>query len=113
MRFKFHGLTDADFDAWVKQGQGRAARRWTATTTCSWKAQRARAGAPLRAVAPGLYDAILNRCVDRNKMCMNQMMAIDAAGGNGQGRRLSTGSPICRRLPMRRPLAGRAPRRKK
>ena len=27
----------------------------------------------------------LNRCVDSSKMCMNQMMAIDAAGGLGKG----------------------------
>ncbi len=31
-----------------------------------------------------LYNAILNRCVDRNKMCMSQMMAIDADGGLGK-----------------------------
>src|SRR6185503_17510110 len=34
-------------------------------------------------VAPDLYDAILNRCVDRNKMCVKQMAAIDAGGGVG------------------------------
>ena len=35
-------------------------------------------------VAPDLYHAILNRCVDKNKMCMDQMMAIDADGGLGK-----------------------------
>ncbi|HEX3141361.1 MAG TPA: COX aromatic rich motif-containing protein, partial [Rhizobacter sp.] len=34
--------------------------------------------------ASGLYDTILNRCVDPSKMCMKQMMAIDAGGGAGR-----------------------------
>jgi cytochrome o ubiquinol oxidase subunit 2 len=34
-------------------------------------------------VAPGLYHAILNRCVDIDRMCMDEMMAIDATGGLG------------------------------
>lgn len=32
-------------------------------------------------VDAGLYDAILNRCVDPRRMCAHEMMAIDAAGG--------------------------------
>ena len=36
-------------------------------------------------VEAGLYDAVLNRCVDGKKMCAHQMMAIDAAGGLGKG----------------------------
>jgi cytochrome o ubiquinol oxidase subunit 2 len=35
-------------------------------------------------VEADLYHAIVNRCVDRNKMCMEQMMAIDADGGLGK-----------------------------
>ena len=35
-------------------------------------------------VDPKLFDAVLNRCVDAAKMCMNEMMAIDAAGGMGK-----------------------------
>lgn len=31
----------------------------------------------------GLYRAILNRCVDADRLCMDQMMALDAAGGLG------------------------------
>ena len=32
---------------------------------------------------PGLFDAILNRCVEPGKMCMREMAAIDAKGGLG------------------------------
>ena len=38
------------------------------------------------AVAPGLYKAILNRCVDASQMCMDEMMMIDASGGLGLNR---------------------------
>ncbi len=34
-------------------------------------------------VDSGLFDAVLNRCVDTDRLCMNEMMAIDAAGGLG------------------------------
>lgn len=29
----------------------------------------------------GLYDKVLNRCVEEGKMCMHHMMAIDSLGG--------------------------------
>jgi cytochrome o ubiquinol oxidase subunit 2 len=35
-------------------------------------------------VDPTLYKAILNRCVEPGKMCMSEMMAIDAKGGLGK-----------------------------
>ena len=34
-------------------------------------------------VEAGLYDAALNMCVEPGKMCMNEMMHIDAKGGLG------------------------------
>ena len=62
MRFKFHGLSQADFDDWVAEGQGRAAARSTATAYLQLeKPSETRAGAPLsRPSTPGLFDAILN-----------------------------------------------------
>ena len=32
-------------------------------------------------VADGLYNKVLNRCVEEGKMCMHHMMAIDEMGG--------------------------------
>lgn len=83
MRFKFHGLNTEDFDAWVKtvkQSQTELSR----VTYLQLEAPSERD--PIRhyaSVAPGLYDAILNRCVEPNRMCMRDMMAIDAQGGMG------------------------------
>ncbi|HET7794169.1 MAG TPA: ubiquinol oxidase subunit II [Rhizobacter sp.] len=84
MRFKFHGLSDADFQAWVQRNktEGSALGR-----PDYLQLERPSEREPVRryaSVAPGLYDAILNRCVEPGKMCMREMMAIDARGGLGR-----------------------------
>lgn len=85
MRFAFKARSGADFDAWLAE-----------LRTSSEVLSRARyqelelpsAKEPVRhfkSTAQGLYSAILNLCVDPNKMCMHDMMKIDAAGGLGLG----------------------------
>ena len=84
MHFKFHGLSEADFQRWVqtaKQGRTPLAR------DTYLQLERPSEREPVRryaTVAKGLYDAILNRCVEPGRMCMNEMMAIDARGGLGK-----------------------------
>jgi cytochrome o ubiquinol oxidase subunit 2 len=81
MHFKFHGLSNTDFDQWVQKAKAAGGELTRERYT---ELERPSERDPVRrfaAVAPDLYDAILNRCVDRNKMCMKQMMAIDASGG--------------------------------
>ncbi|RQO62058.1 ubiquinol oxidase subunit II [Paucibacter sp. KBW04] len=85
MRFKFHGLSDADFQAWVAKNKAGDA---TLSRAAFLQLEQPSEREPVRRYAqvdPSLYQAILNRCVDTNKMCMGQMMAIDAAGGLGKG----------------------------
>jgi cytochrome o ubiquinol oxidase subunit 2 len=85
MRFKFHGLSNEGFDEWVKKAKAGKDGELTRETYLKLEAPSERD--PVRhyaSVAPDLYDAVLNRCVDRNKMCMKQMMAIDAEGGLGK-----------------------------
>ncbi len=79
MRFKFHGLSQADFEAWVEKvraGSGTLDR-----ATYEKLAEPGRA-APIQYFSgfpDDLYTRILNRCVDPQKTCMNQQMADDAA----------------------------------
>ncbi|MDM0046102.1 ubiquinol oxidase subunit II [Variovorax dokdonensis] len=83
MRFTFHGTTDADFDKWVAQAKaagGSLDRGGYLTLEKPSEREPVRRWAT---VAPDLYHAILNRCVEAGKMCMHQMMAIDAQGGMG------------------------------
>jgi cytochrome o ubiquinol oxidase subunit 2 len=84
MRFRFHGLAAADFDKWVEANKtpGQALTR-----AGYLKLEQPSQREPVRryaSVDAGLWQAIVNRCVDGQKMCMHQMAAIDAAGGTGK-----------------------------
>ena len=84
MRFRFHGVSEPDFEAWVQKAKTAGGELSRATYM---QLERPSEREPVRrfaTVAPDLYNAIVNRCVDRNKMCMDQMMAIDADGGLGK-----------------------------
>ncbi|TWT11402.1 ubiquinol oxidase subunit II [Reyranella sp. CPCC 100927] len=83
MRFAFHGMTAQAFDAWVakaKAGGGALGR------SDYLELERPSENEPARryaSVDPTLYKAILNMCVEPGKMCMGEMMSIDARGGLG------------------------------
>jgi len=83
MHFQFHGMNDADFDAWVARvRQGGADLSRVSYLRLEAPSERE----PVRhyaSVADGLYEAILNRCVEPNRMCLRDMMAIDKQGGLG------------------------------
>ncbi len=83
MRFAFHGLSDADFDSFVadtRKAEGSLDRtRYLALEQPSENVPPER----FASVDPDLYRRILNRCVEPGKMCMSEMMAIDAKGGLG------------------------------
>ncbi|TPN23614.1 ubiquinol oxidase subunit II [Mesorhizobium sp. B2-3-3] len=83
MRFAFHGLSDQAFDQWVAQAKTASA----ALNRDSYlELEKPSENEPVRhyaSVASDLYGAILNLCVERGKMCMNEMMSIDAKGGLG------------------------------
>ncbi|PTT86595.1 ubiquinol oxidase subunit II [Pelomonas sp. HMWF004] len=85
MRFKFHGMNDADFARWVADNKTGGN---TLTRADYLQLEQPSTGEPVRRFAnvePGLWGAIVDRCVDDRKMCASQMMAIDAAGGAGKG----------------------------
>jgi cytochrome o ubiquinol oxidase subunit 2 len=83
MRFRFLGVSQADFDKWVEgvraSGDRLERRDYLALERPSEREPVRRYGT----VAPNLYDAIVNLCVDPNKMCQREMMKIDARGGLG------------------------------
>lgn len=85
MRFRMLSLGEAEFGSWVEAGrQGGEAL----TRAKYLELEKPSHKDPVRRYArvdEGLYEAILNRCVDGRKMCMHDMMAIDAAGGGGKG----------------------------
>jgi cytochrome o ubiquinol oxidase subunit II len=83
MHFAFQSLGNDDFDKWVAQvkaGGGSLGR------SDYLQLERPSENEPPRGYAsidPGLYNAILNECVEPGKMCLNQMAEIDEKGGLG------------------------------
>lgn len=83
MHFAFHGLNDADFQAWVskaKDGGGKLDR------PTYLQLEQPSENQPVQRYATvdsDLYKAILNMCVEPGKMCMSEMSQIDAKGGLG------------------------------
>ena len=90
MRFKFHGVSDEEFASWVQRNKAGGSALTRAEVI---KLEQPSSKEPIRrfaSVEPGLWSAIVDRCVDGKKMCASQMMAIDAAGGAGKGGVAST-----------------------
>jgi cytochrome o ubiquinol oxidase subunit 2 len=85
MHFQFLGLGDEAFERWVALNKQQAQPLSRAAYLQLEQPSQREPVRRFASVEQGLYDAILNRCVDGRKMCMNQMMAIDAAGGMGKG----------------------------
>jgi cytochrome o ubiquinol oxidase subunit 2 len=84
MRFKVKSLPAPAFDQWVAaakaSGEGDLGR------AAYLKLEKPSQKEPVRRFAtvdPQLFDAVVNMCVEPGKMCMHDMMAIDAKGGAG------------------------------
>jgi cytochrome o ubiquinol oxidase subunit II len=83
MRFYFHGLDSPGFDAWVAK-----ARESTDTLD---RARYLELAQPSEGQPPGYFGTIdqdvfrraVNRCVEDGRMCIDEMMVLDARGGTG------------------------------
>ncbi|WBX93789.1 ubiquinol oxidase subunit II [Pseudoxanthomonas mexicana] len=83
MRFRFHALSDQGFDRWIAEAR-KEGKALTRAEYLQLEVPSSREPARLYAsVDPGLFDAVVNRCVDTDRLCMDQMMAYDAMGGRG------------------------------
>lgn len=84
MRFQFHGLSQSDFDVWVAKarlGDGGVLDRARYLELA--KPSEGVAPIGFEDVDPDLFRRIVNRCVEEGRLCMDQMMALDAQGGTG------------------------------
>jgi cytochrome o ubiquinol oxidase subunit II len=93
MRFRFHGVSQGEFDAWVgriKAGGGELSRaRYLELEKPSEKAPIMR----FASVAPGLFDAAVNHCVKPGTTCMSELMMKDAGHASGMEHRANHGTP--------------------
>lgn len=84
MRFKFHGVSQADFDQWVEKAKSQGTALGRPEYLALAKPSEREPVRYYNAVDKDLYEAILNMCADPSKMCMSEMMHIDAKGGAGK-----------------------------
>ena len=84
MNFKFHALTQSDFDAWVAKAKAPGETLDQARFKDLEKPSESEPVRYFPTVQPDLYNKILNLCADPSKMCMNEMMHIDMKGGAGK-----------------------------
>ena len=83
MHFTFHGVDQAGFDKWVADARASSD---TLSRAAYLQLEQPSARNPVQrynSVAPDLFSAIVNRCVEPNRMCIKDVMAIDAQGGLG------------------------------
>lgn len=84
MRFAVKGLDARGFDGWIAQVR----KGGTLDRPAYLKLAQPSEKAPVQhfaSVAPGLFDAVVGLCVEPGRMCMADMMAIDAKGGMPAG----------------------------
>jgi len=84
MRFKFLGVGAGDFDRWLQKAK---ASKDELTRDAYLQLEKPSEREPIRryrAVAPDLFDAVVNRCVDQGKTCLREMMAMDAHRASGR-----------------------------
>jgi cytochrome o ubiquinol oxidase subunit II len=83
MRFAFHGYDDAGFDQWVQKVRSSSEALDRAQYLELEKPSEKVPALYFRSAEEGLFDAVVNMCVEPNKMCMGEMMMIDREGGLG------------------------------
>jgi cytochrome o ubiquinol oxidase subunit 2 len=83
MHFAFRAMEPADFDKWVADARAADAGLDRDGYLALAKPSENEPVRRYASVDPDLYRAILNMCVEPGRMCMDDMMAIDAKGGLG------------------------------
>jgi cytochrome o ubiquinol oxidase subunit 2 len=86
MRFATRAVSDADFAKWTADVKADKAGG-TLDRTAYLQLEKPSEKVPViryATVSPDLYGAIVDMCVEPGKMCMSEMMALDARGGLGK-----------------------------
>jgi cytochrome o ubiquinol oxidase subunit 2 len=83
MSFRFHGLEQADFDAWIAAARRSADRLGRAEYLELAEPSQNVPPRSFGSVDPELFHRVVNRCVEEGRMCIDEMIALDAQGGTG------------------------------
>jgi cytochrome o ubiquinol oxidase subunit II len=82
MNFRFHGVSQAGFDEWVRKARAEAKPLDRNAYLALEKPSEAEPVRYFGQVENGLYDAILGMCVEPGRMCVTEMHHIDRRGGD-------------------------------
>jgi cytochrome o ubiquinol oxidase subunit 2 len=78
MTFRFYGMSNTDFDAWLARAKAAPDTLDTASYQALTEQSIKNPVQWFSTVEPGLYHRILNLCVTPEKMCIDDMMAHSA-----------------------------------
>jgi cytochrome o ubiquinol oxidase subunit 2 len=78
MRFKFHGMSDENFQRWVKETRAKGTTLDRAVYTQLEQPSERNPVQYFGTVDSTLFHAIVNRCLLAGQTCMDQMMSHDA-----------------------------------
>jgi cytochrome o ubiquinol oxidase subunit 2 len=93
MRFRFHGLDDAGFAAWVTKNK---AANHPLTRANYIRLEKPTENVPVirfAAIDPTLFDAVVNQCVRPGTACMSDLMRKDAGHAASMEHMPGKGSP--------------------
>lgn len=101
MRFKYRGVSNEEFDQWTKQAKAAGGTLERADYLALEKPSEREPARRYGAVAPDLFNAVVNRCVAPGTVCMEQMMADDArrareAAGQKSGSKDKHAHPVAK-----------------
>jgi cytochrome o ubiquinol oxidase subunit 2 len=91
MRFRLHGLSQPDFDVWIAKARidGEPVLDRARYLELAKPSENV-APSSYGDVEPELFRRILNRCVEEGRLCIDQMVALDAQGGTGPAGTVNT-----------------------
>lgn len=83
MHFKFHGLEEGDFDAWVEEVRSSSELLDRQTLAQLDQPSISHPVTYYGDLEEGLWERIVNICVREDDLCKHDMMMADALGGGG------------------------------
>ncbi len=83
MHFDTLSMTDEDFDAWIEKAKTEGAALTRASYLALEKPTIDEPVSYYASVEAGLFDRVVEMCVEEGKVCMGHMMMQDELGGGG------------------------------
>ena len=102
MRFKFRGLSDAEFQKWVANVKAHGTPLDRGVYLALDKPSEHAPVHYYATVTPGLFDAAVNQCVDPRNPCNDASMRLDAAADHASAQAPHAAEPMA--MPQSAPM---------